>query len=555
MKKIIYLSALILGVILTGCDPLEDTYEDLDFEKVIESEVDYTLTDDDYETLGLADGSFNSIDDAKTLIPEILTGEYPVWGKGSLVNVSYLLYAPLSKEDYTVTDEDYSELEVTSLSKASDIKDFFEYKYETAAQGSYVNLTYLKLADVIAYELTAEDFERIEIALEGAYAGPASSAGSYSNFDRRVGNASYWSDEMIIEALNVILPDSPDGQQYNVTFAIYDGASGTETVLVERDEAIYEGIAVTPYELSGTDYDDIVAALSSTYPDATANMSSHGNFQRKTGDAAYWSDAMIVEALNVVLPTATTGERYTVTYSIYDGSTTGTGIMPLEYKDGAYEMPAQLLIEETTLYVLTDEWAVPYTVPEEAYGEMGQGHANFGDEDEALYKLAIYLSSVFPYAAADDMVAVAYNFYDGDVTIAYVNFVFNGSKWNAVESVIEQTFQFGHDGTVWVPDNTIAYTLTSEDYTNIAAEFATQYANAASSMGSYGNYDRREGNAAYWSDDMVLETVIFLLADLAPNAEEGQKYAVSYSVYNGSSVVEVAYVVKKEGVWGYQKES
>lgn len=111
MKKFIYLF-MILGLVFTACDPMEDIYDDLDAQKdIIVGDTELTLTDDDYEELGVDDG-FTSVDQAKELLPAYLTGLYPVWGKGSSVLVGYKMDEGLSN----LTDvDDYANAEGYNL--------------------------------------------------------------------------------------------------------------------------------------------------------------------------------------------------------------------------------------------------------------------------------------------------------------------------------------------------------------------------------------------------------------------------------------------------------
>ena len=92
MKKIIYLLVLV-GAIFTGCNPLEDINSDIDAqENPVVGNAEYTLTADDYETLELGFGSFNSDEEARTLLPDFIADMYPYWGEGSSVLVNYNLY-------------------------------------------------------------------------------------------------------------------------------------------------------------------------------------------------------------------------------------------------------------------------------------------------------------------------------------------------------------------------------------------------------------------------------------------------------------------------------
>ena len=72
MKKIIYLLTIV-GLLFTGCDPIEDINNEIDGrDNPVVGSADYTLTDEDYEELELGFGSFSSIDDAKTMLPPFL---------------------------------------------------------------------------------------------------------------------------------------------------------------------------------------------------------------------------------------------------------------------------------------------------------------------------------------------------------------------------------------------------------------------------------------------------------------------------------------------------
>ena len=131
----------------------------------------------------------------------------------------------------------------------------------------------------------------------------------------------------------------------------------------------------------------------------------------------------------------------------------------------SYEFYTFVLEENTARFTFSNEWAAPITFTSDEYSLMGQRYPNFSDNDEAVYNIGIYLRTLYQFAAPDDFVAVEYNYYSGGVSQRNVNFVFDGSIWNAIPTVIDETIKFGHDGATWVPDNTIKYTLTGADYT------------------------------------------------------------------------------------------
>ena len=78
-------------------------------------------------------------------------------------------------------------------------------------------------------------------------------------------------------------------------------------------------------------------------------------------------------------------------------------------------------------------------------------------------------------------------------------------EWTPHTSVISTTLQFGHDGSTWVPDNTIRYTLTGADISLISDHFILIYPGPADNVGFFGSFDRRSGSSNFWSDDMMLE--------------------------------------------------
>lgn len=554
----------IVGAAFTGCTPMDDINEEIDAElnqDNVVGAVDYTLTDEDYEALELPFGSFNSLEEARTLIPDLLNDVFPVLGNGSLVNATFALYDPIRVEEYAVTADDYTTAGLSNdyFSSESEITTFLKAKFPQAQEGSYVELTYSIIADEILYTLNDADFDVLGEALSATYPEPASSASQYSNFDRRDDRDAYWSNDMILEALNAVLLENFDnvaGQKYNVSYAIYDGSAGKESMTVQFDGNAYVAVGGTAYEFVNEDFALVGTELAEAYPLPAESAASYNNFDRREDRDAYWSESMLLEAVNIVLaqnfPSAAEGDKFEVSYAIYNGAA-GVEIMSVILTGDEYVMDTEAsisTIEETKVFAYTNNaWNAPYTLASEDYTEMGQSYPNFDDEDEAIYKIAIFLESLYQYAEEGDFVSVAYNFYDDGVTTEYANFVFEGGEFSNIPSVISHSLQFGNDGTTWVPDNTIRLGLTGADYSYIGAELADKYPNPASSMARYGNLDRRSGNSAYWSDEMILEAMNILLDHLDPSAEEGQKYVLSYDIYNGSAGVEEISVIKTGGVW------
>ena len=153
MKKLVYLLTAFFAITLTSCeDPMEDIHNEIDAKTttIITGDVAFTMSDDDYDFLELNYGNFNNVDDAKTMIPGLLSDKYPVWGKSSSALVTFNVYSPLRTERslarYTVTTADYDANPDTARFNNFDDEDqiytFLDTKYENPSDRFLVSLTY-----------------------------------------------------------------------------------------------------------------------------------------------------------------------------------------------------------------------------------------------------------------------------------------------------------------------------------------------------------------------------------------------------------------------------
>lgn len=238
----------------------------------------------------------------------------------------------------------------------------------------------------------------------------------------------------------------------------------------------------------------------------------------------------IFDFLAAEYPAAEEGDFVSLRYEYYAGTST-------ELTDG-------FLFEN-------GEWTRFAGFTPSEYEAMGESYPNFSSDDEAALKIPVTLPERFKFETkeAGDIAVASYELYtkvgedaDGnDIrgTVTYTaNFIYDGSTWSKYNDVTSETIQFAHDGITWVPDNTIKYTLTAADYALVGND-------------RYGNFDVRDG-----SDDATVEARLakmntILLANF-PNAEEGQKFSVSYNIYSGSNEVWIMNVILEGGVYVLQ---
>lgn len=210
-------------------------------------------------------------------------------------------------------------------------------------------------------------------------------------------------------------------------------------------------------------------------------------------------------------------------------------LVALKYK---YYSGSVNTVKNGFIYV-SGEWQFLQGFTRDEYGAMGENYDNFTSKTVAEKRIPVYLVDYLKYedVAVGDIQPIMYNIYqtdyddiDGDgktddkATYSYAFYcIFNGDAWVEYENIINESIQFGHDGSVWVPDNTINYTLTSADYELVG-------------NGRYGNFDVRAGKAEE-SVEVRLDKINTILLNNFPASEEGQKYSVDYNVFSGAPEV------------------
>lgn len=570
MKKSIYFLMIFMGVVLSSCEPMEDIHEEVDqrlANEPIQGVTEYTLVEEDYDELDVPN-QFNSLEEASALIPQLLDAMFPVWGNGSLAQITFNLSAPNTPEVFEVPETGY---EATGLNRnyfteTSEIKEYLDYQFPQARLNEYIELTYRTVAVEKSYELTDDDFDLIEDELSVVYPDPASSAGRFGNFDRREGRDAYWSNEMILEALNVVLGENfpgIEGQTYEVTYPIYNGSPGVESMKLRYNGTSYVQFGATAYDMSNDDFDFVGAELAEEYPGPASNAAQFHSFDIRSTSDNYWSEDMILEAINVLLmerfPNATEGTKFNVSYRVYNGTGVSSTVQSVVLSDGEYVINEEQTISTvmaTNVYAFGDNmWHVPLSLPNGIYqDEFGQRFSNFGNEADAGFYIGRWLEPRFPYAQDGDFVSVEYKMFVGSVVTRYASFVYDGEEreWDFIPTVIPYTVQFGVENGEWVVDNTIVYQLASSDYVFLSEYFADVegFEDPAWSIGNYQNFDRRQGTRNYWSTEMLIRAMNVLLNEkLAPGAPEGQKYLLIFDIYDGTNTTEQLHLIKTGETW------
>ena len=319
----------------------------------------------------------------------------------------------------------------------------------------------------------------------------------YDDLDLSFGNFNSVDDakNMLPGFLSDKYPVWGEGSSATVTFKIYSPV-----------DTYSENI----YELSDADHNAITGG-------------TYGNFD-SSGD--------IYDYVEATYPSPEEGDFVSLRYRFWAGSES-TLTDGFYYEDG--------------------DWNKVKGFTEDEYAAMGESFSNFSSHDEADVKMPIALLDVYKFDPKDpgDIVQAMYELYKGGgVVKSYTkNFIFDGMTFSVYSNVAEETVQFGHDGSTWVPDNTIKHTLTGDDVSFISDAFETIYPGPADNVGFFGSFDRRSGSSNYWSDEMLVEAFNALLESGSFVTAEEQKYVLTFIIYNGSTTNESMSLIKSGGAW------
>lgn len=246
----------------------------------------------------------------------------------------------------------------------------------------------------------------------------------------------------------------------------------------------------------------------------------------------------------------------------FDGIRVATSWDAIMVNDVAELVEGARMITEIFYTYNGGEWDVTdgvYFLQDADYDSMGEGSGqpgrfnNFGSSVPPDDYLPTFLANTNPYTYGqeDDELIVIYDYFSSSsgAGIRGNRYSVIDGSWVGHKSVISTTLQFGHNGTEWVPDNTIRYTLEGGDYSFIGDALLAVYPGPASNVSQFSSFDRREGRSNYWSNEMLAEGFDILLSSIDSSAAEGQKYIMIFNTYIGSVVPEDLSIIKTGGVW------
>lgn len=504
-------------LLIQACEPLDEVYEELD--KTVPSGVVKVLSHE-------LNNTFSSDDEAKNTIPGILNDEFPQLGDGSAVTVSYNLQssaiepvAPYtSATDYILGKDDYSFIssragQVGYINDIDHIADILAENISDPANGQVVAVTYdyspvsYDKAGVI---LLKEDFET------------ADDLSAYQAVNQQGDNEwEIYSSSSGYKAAR--MSGFADGNVPNEDWLILPAVdlSGFDQAILNVSQVIhFLGDAVIGNEIAikiSTDYDGSNIA-SATWTNLTFDQWPEGNsYDIVDGEAslAAWGDEEVHLAFYYKSTTDFAPQWRIDEISVAEGE-----VVKTEKRNNFYEYSGSEWVLSEDVYLLNP-------ADYDAMGAPGQ-YDNFSSSVSATNYLPQFLNQKYPYAQEEDQIVVIYKYFSSSAGATQYRgniYTFQNSEWVG----FKPSLQFVKEEGVWVPDNTIAYALTADDYIAIADAYESINAAGSASVRTYKNFD-----VSLWPEAQIHEAVIARMTEVFP-VKEGQKYLVTYATYSGST--------------------
>jgi len=548
MKKIIYLMTL-SAFVFTACNPNEDINAEIDAQdNPIVGDATYTFTDEDYEALELDFGSFSSVDDAKTMIAPYLQtiAPFQYWGNGSSVTVNYELYVGSADgvNDYTDADS----YEFTNADYAATGSDAFGFYPNVDPSEEIPAILEAEIADATEGQILLVEYDQYidtpEVGLTNLY--QTTFPANFDDFE--LIDASGALDAWTTGSSNVQGSGFSSGAQANEEWLIspeIDLSGGSDLLFQITQEIDFLGDESLIDILIATDYTTAGDVTSATW---TALSFDKTIYSSMTTSEDFDFSAYDGETIHIALKYSSTDsdsprwrvQNFAVKTIGISGDAVSYGTYYM-YSGGAWELA------ENVYYLNSAD----FDSMGEGYGEPGRLD-NFSSSVSPNSYLPAFLAINFPYGQEEEELIVAYAYYSSSsgAQVRGNLYTFTDGAWMAHQSTISTSLQFGHDGTQWVPDNTIRYTLVESDYDVVASTLLTTAGleDAAGNLDNYGNFNRT-GSGSSWSDEMMVTAMGVVLDNLDPSAADGQKYITTCNIYDGSSGTEDRSLIKEAGVW------
>jgi hypothetical protein len=557
MKLIDKLRVILFGILVFSCNPMEDVYKELDAnDEGLVKDFTYTMEDTDYaifsdennaDSMVAENNMFADFDQAKRLVPRVLNDKFSYFGAGSSVNAFFEVDGGLEELSAFINSPILyvGSEELAAVNEAAEAAGFLSPSFDV--EESLIKVLDNEIQDPLEGDI---------VTLQYGYA----DADPIIDFDAAgptIAHEEYFTND--IEAYSTFSLVGDEVWEYNQFFngnaamGAFNGADAEN-----NDWLVSPSIDLTDLTESELRFHQVINYLD-VAPAEILKVKVSSNF---TGDVttATWTELTVdqwpagnswsEEVWSTMDISAFDGSIINVAFqldntNLLDGPTWEIGEVIVEaVADVSVEVVAEPVNQRMLFSYVGGSWEVvdgidylsapDYDAMGEQSGQPGR-YNNFSNDTNPDDYLPTYLNLKYPYAHEEDQLTVMYMFYNGKTVVRGDIYTFTQGAW----VVTEVSLNFGYDGSNWVPDNTIKYTLAFDDYTTIGNEFENSNPGGSASALQYRNFD-----LSLWSSSQIFDAVVIVLENVFPNTESGQKYLVTYDTWepgNGTGELYLIY--------------
>jgi hypothetical protein len=530
MKKYNKYLIMLLGAMsfLACTDPLEDEVELIREDAPVKT-FSYSLTEVNYGTI--ADNikasatteqdstnadwiesnlAFSNTLQAADFVPEFLGDEYPYFGKGSAIVVSYNKYEGdnadfdiyNSASRYKFSDEDYflasnEAGELGFMNNSIDVDAQAVRALNTNIQDPndgdvvFVNYQFLDLgyddipagAEVlgVTFESDLENFTSISVSGDQAWEWDSRDPDAFAIMSGFSGGSQPNVDWMVSPEI-----DLSEGDGADISISI------TQRINFLSDGVVGEDIRI----LVSDDYTGDVATAN--WVDLDLESWPEGNswdFEVNNGDFSDFGGDKVHLAFKYI-----STSDYAPNWAV-DAISILVGQVPESESHNVY-------------YEFDGEWEAArgvYALSSADYDMMGAPGRfdNFSDSEAPANYLPSFMGMKYPFAQEGDQMTIIYRYFSGGTSTLSEVYTFSNGVWggNLYSSTSEQ---YINNGTVWVFDPSVVLTMTGADFQHIVEFAKVEHAELVNDFGSgedyYGadaffvNFDIRSGSKSDQSE-------------------------------------------------------
>lgn len=210
-----------------------------------------------------------------------------------------------------------------------------------------------------------------------------------------------------------------------------------------------------------------------------------------------------------------------------------------------YTWSATNSLRTSDVIFLEGNWYISYVLEANDYTTMQQGFANFSTKETAEQLIPIFTKNKYPYIVAEGYtlpIIYILRLSSSNINPTVALMKYSNGQWVVNNGTQKVVMQFAVTKGDWLADNTIKYTLTSDDHRVEVSKYVSD-GDAKASIAQYGNFDLK----LFTTRSMIVEALGSFLKNKFPAAAIGQRYLLTYRTFNPNASATIWLELQEDG--------